>query len=531
MEDGHAAGGVARAAAIPALALIAAAAFLLAGGAATGERDAPVLGGDGVWRAGEDWSIDPAEDLAYADVAIEAAGNLTLEPGAVLLLENVTLTFVGNGSGSRLLVGLGANLLLMGSHVASSAPGFFLETRSGALLCVKSTVHLASDGGGESALRVLDGDLSATSCTFRSGGGLALLAERSTVSTLDSAFLSLDGTPAPIRLRSGGPHTLDATDFGTLLTAGSPKVTLYASVTFRLTDGAGAPVAGRVNGSTKGLSFFYNFSDAGGVVGPVRLRWMLLDPAPDMLPPQDRRSAPVRVTGLAPGVGGNTTTFVIDGAHLEVHLPLDLPFDLGLQPFTISGGEPTSSGQRAFYVGLGGNNTVSVRVRNGAGQASPAVTVRVFQYEVDPASFAVHAVSRELAPLTVRSLDAGESETLTFEHEFGPWGTLVQTEGPCYRSTRYFSLLAIQLEVGPDEDYGPWNNTVTSGAVAFEVVGDPEDDCLAGSGLGAVLVGVMAAVAVGGAVAIGYYFSGNREARRAARKARKKQDPPPPGTP
>lgn len=508
------------AAAVAALAALAVVAVLALAGAAGAERDGPVLGGDGVWHAGEAWTIDPAESLAYADMAVEAAGNLTLRPGANLSLENVTLSFVGSFDGGPYLrVELGATLDLLNTTVSSSATDFSFTVQSGTLACFGSHVSIGAPLAGASRLRVQGGNLTATGCLFAGEAAMGLFAERATIRTSQSRFLFANGTPAPIQLSGAGQYVLDSTVFGTLHTRGAPRVELYSSVTFRLQDAGGEPVAGRVNGSTEGPRFFYSASDPEGTVGPLRLLWMVLDPAPDEVAVDMMRSAPILVTGVAGGVGGNTTDFVIDAPAVEVTLPLNVPFDVGLQPLAVAGGELASSGPRAFYVDLGTTHGVSVRVRNGEGRPSPPIVVRVRQAEADPDSWALHAASRELPPLQVGALAPGETVTVGFDHDFGEWGTRVAYEGPCYRTTQYFSVLQLDVEVGPGEDFGPWNNTVSVGIVAFRVEGDPEYGCIAGSDAGAWLIAGGASAALVAAALLGYYFSEGRAARLAARRS------------
>lgn len=487
------------------------------------ERDAPTAGGDGVWHAGPGWAVEAAEDLTYDGLEIEAAGNLTLEPGSSLRLSDTTVTFGGNGTRLQVLVGLGATLHLSNATLHATAENFTVVAQTGTIECIDSTLLIDGTGDGDAAVQVRDGNLTATSCTLQSGAPVGLHAERSTLRTEASAVLALDRAPSPVRIQGHGDYELDGTTFGTLLAGGGASVTLYARVTFHLTDPSGSPVAGRVNGSTTGPRFFFSPTDSGGTAGPLRLFWMRLDPAPEQLLPGDRTSSPVLATGVAPGVGGNTTSFVIDSAVVDVTLPLVIPFDLGLMPPAVAGGAPSDSGPRSFFVELGTGHEVSVRVRNGQGQTGAPLQLRVEQFEADPDSWALHTASREVARLDVPALEPGESAVLSFGHDFGPWGTHVESSGPCYRTDRYFSVLVFTLEVDASQDYGPWNDSVSVGVVAFHVEGDPELGCTNSPNTGAQIIAVAASGAIGGAVFLGYYFSSERVAKRAARREARRQ--------
>lgn len=496
-------------------------ALVAAAQAGAAERDAPAAGGDGVWHAGPDWAVEAAEDLTYENITIEASGNLTLEPGSSLHLLGVNVSFTGNGTGLRVLVGLGATLHLSNATLLATAPNMTLVAQTGTVSCFASVVSVQGGGGGDAAIQVTDGDLTADDCTLLGGSPVVLLAERSTVRAPRSQFLRVDLSPGPVRLQGRGDYEFDGTTFGTLLAGGGAAVTLYARVTFHLADPSGSPVAGRVNGTTAGPRFFFSPTDAGGTAGPLRVFWMQLDPAPDTLSTEDRLSSPVVATGVAPGVGGNTTRFVIGSATLDVSLRLDRPFDVGLLPPDVAGGQPADSGPRSFFVALESEHSVSVRVRNGQGQASAPLELRVLQYEADPQSWALHATSREAARLDVPALEPGGTVTLSFAHDFGPWGTHVERSGPCYHTDQYFSVLVFTLEVSQGADYGPWNDTVSVGVVAYHVEGDPELGCTNSPVTGAQIIAVAATGAVGGALLLGFYFSGTRVAQRAARREAK----------
>jgi hypothetical protein len=504
---------------------VAAVAVLLAG-VATSERDAPVVGVDGKWHAGPDWTVEAGDDLVYAGVSLVAPGNLTIESDARLVLVNSTLDFEGDGAPRSIGIDGGGRLRLEGVTLTAEIAAFRVNAGQGTLDCARSDLRLGAPGDGASGVVVLEGWLFASVCRVAAGGVLALNADGATVATADSGFERLDGSPADIRLAGQGSYTLESTTLGALHSDGRATVTLYANVTFHLRSPAGEPLDGTVNGSTAGPRYFFANADVYGTAGPVKLLWMVLDPAPTLQPPEFRVSAPVVVTGVGYRAGGNTTTFAIDRPRLDLDLVLDKPFNLGLYPPAVQGGEVSKSGPRAFYVGLNSTHAVVVAVSREGNETGRDVTVRVRMYQADPLSFAPHSAFIELDPLTLPAGANPLAHPLSFDHTFGPWGTHVHREGPCYSTDQYYAVLEFHLEVTDEEDYGPWNNTVTVGVIAFLVEGDPEQGCTTGAGTGGLLVAGAAVGSVGAALALGYYLSPAREARRAARRG-----PPPPRGP
>ncbi|MGA1819880.1 MAG: right-handed parallel beta-helix repeat-containing protein [Thermoplasmatota archaeon] len=100
------------------------------------EKNPPQLGSGGVYHTYGDWVVESSDDLQWANVVIIASGNLTIEAGGKLVLDNVEFRFNCTSDGQFGLTVLhGGTLVAHESIISSTDPSlhFRMVLRGGVL--------------------------------------------------------------------------------------------------------------------------------------------------------------------------------------------------------------------------------------------------------------------------------------------------------------------------------------------------------------------------------------------------------------